>query len=281
MGFKQLLTQTIRPLQWLSLDVALGACAGMFFFAHVVDIELELTFYLLMAMAVWSIYTLDHLLDARQVEGTASTSRHRFHQVYFKQLGIALAVVVMAGFALAFYLLDVSLLAVSALILGLVIVGNMYALKYWFKGLAFLKEVNIALFYTIGLMLVPYLLSSGEVHKGFWLLGLAYFLVSLMNLWLLSLMDDLSDKQDGFTSLVTLWGKERVQVLLLWLMGGGLVFILSLFWILRSYLFIHISLVLILFLIHSLEVLNPTPDSQVARRKLEAAFMLPFILLFF
>ncbi|MBS9524204.1 UbiA family prenyltransferase [Litoribacter alkaliphilus] len=271
-----------RLLQWLSLDVVLGACAGMYFFAHLLGLHLDLLFYLLMGLAVWSIYTLDHLLDARQVGGTASTERHRFHQVYSNQLCIVLGVVVIVGAGIAYYLLDVSLISVSAILLGGLIVGNMLAIKYLFSKLAFLKEFNIAVFYTVGIMLVPYLLGMDEgVNRAFWLLGLAYFLVALMNLWLLSIMDAESDRQDGFVSLVTFLGKERVQKLLFWLMIITLIYNLSLYWILFSYFYMHISVILITSLIHCLEVIKPSPDSSQARRKMEAAFMLPFILLLF
>jgi 4-hydroxybenzoate polyprenyltransferase len=272
----------IQSLQHLSLDVVFGACAGMYFFAHLLGLHLNWILYLLMGMAVWSIYTMDHLLDARQLQGVASTGRHRFHQNNFKTLLTALGVVVAIGLGVGLYVLQVSLISISAAGLGVMIVGNMVLVKFFIRKLAVIKEVNIALFYTIGIMLIPYLLSREEaIHKGFWLLGFAYFLIALMNLWMLSLMDAEADEKDGFASIVTLLGQERVRKLLFILMVITLLYILTLYWLLFSFYYFHISILLIIALIHSIELLKLNQLQLASRQKMEASFLLPFLLLFF
>jgi len=270
----------LKYVQWLSIDVALGACAGLYFFAHLLDINLHPLFYLLMAMVVWSIYTLDHLLDAHQVKGTASTDRHRIHQSYGKSLRSVLGIVILAGLGLGFYLLHISLISISALILAALILGNLILLKYFFKNLSFLKEFNTALFYTIGIMMVPYLMQINEsIHRGFWYLGVAYFMIAWMNLILLSLMDADTDRADGFYSIVTAVGEKWVQKLLFWLMIVTLIYLFLLFWILFSYYYIYITLLLIICIIHALSILDPVLDHIKTRRTLEATFLIPWVLL--
>jgi 4-hydroxybenzoate polyprenyltransferase len=272
--------QIYRYIQWLSIDVALGACAGLYFFAHLLDTSLHWLFYILMAMAVWSIYTLDHLLDAKQIKETASTDRHRIHQSYAKILSVTLGVVVIMGLGLGFYLLQISLLSLSVLVLAILILLNLILLKYFFKHLSIFKEFNTALFYTIGIMMVPYLLEMEEgVHRGFWYLGIGYFCIAWMNLILLSLMDAATDRADGFSSIVTVMGDKAVEKLLFWLMILTVTYLLLLFWILFSYYYIYITLLLIICIIHALAILDPSLDHVKTRRTLEATFLIPWVLL--
>jgi len=271
-----------RYIQWLSLDVALGACAGMYFFAHLLDVKLHWLFYLLMAMAVWSIYTLDHLLDAKQVKGTASTDRHRIHQQYSKILSMVLSLVIVIGLVLGYYLLQISVVSLSVLILAGLILVNLILLKYYFKNLAIIKEFNTALFYLIGIMIVPYLLQMDEgIHDGFWYLGVGYFSIAWMNLILLSLMDADTDRADGFSSIVTAVGEKTVEKLLFWLMILSILYLFLLFWILFSYYYIYITLLIIMCLIHALAILDPALDHAKTRRTLEATFLIPWVLLLF
>lgn len=269
-----------RYLQWLSIDVALGACAGLHFFAHLLDINLHWLFYLLMAMAVWSIYTLDHLLDAHQVKATASTDRHRIHHYYSKRLSLILSAVILLGILLGFYLLQISIISLSVLILTALILANLILLKYYFKKLAILKEFNTALFYTLGIMMVPYLLQMEEgVHRGFWYLGLGYFFIAWMNLLILSLMDSDTDRIDGFNSIVTAVGEKGVEKLLFWIMIFTMLYLFLLFLILFSYYYVYIILLMIICIIHGLAILDPALDHVKTRRTLEATFLIPWILL--
>lgn len=272
--------QFYRYIQWLSIDVALGACAGLYFFAHLLDNDLHWLFYVLMAMAVWSIYTLDHLLDAKQVKGTASTDRHRIHQSYAKSLSLILAMVVVIGLVLGFYLLKISVVSLSVLILAVLILANLILLKYYFKRLSILKEFITALFYTMGIMMVPYLLQmEGGVHRGFWHLGAGYFFIAWMNLILFSLMDAATDRADGFSSIVTFVGEKAVEKLLFWLMIFTMTYLFLLFWVLLSFYYVYITLLLIICIIHALAILDPALDHVKTRRTLEAAFLIPWALL--
>ncbi|HSJ66546.1 MAG TPA: hypothetical protein VK921_02675 [Anditalea sp.] len=272
--------QLLNYIQWLSIDVALGACAGLYFFAHLLGVHLHWLFYLLMAMAVWSIYTLDHLLDAYQVKGTASTDRHRIHQFYSKHLTIVLALIITVGLLLGFYLLQISVISLSVLILASLILSNLILLKYYIKSLSILKEFNTALFYTIGIMMVPYLIHMDlGVHRGFWYLGLGYFSIAWMNLLLLSLMDADTDRADGFNSIVTAIGERKVEKILFWLLIFTILYLFLLFWILFSFYYIYIILLMIICIIHGLAILDPALDHVKTRRTLEATFMVPWALL--
>src|SRR5690554_6802588 len=89
-------------LQILSIDIVLGACAGMLFFDRLIGADLRMLLYVLLGLAVWCIYTFDHLLDAKQIKKTASTPRHAFHQKHFRTLAILLGIFGSFGLGAAF-----------------------------------------------------------------------------------------------------------------------------------------------------------------------------------
>nr|WP_262897953.1 UbiA family prenyltransferase [Litoribacter ruber] len=254
----------------------------MYFFADVAGVALGMIYYLLLALAVWSIYTLDHLMDAQSMESLPSSPRHRFHRENFHSLRIALIVVAIAGLAIAWQIFRISSFSLAGLGLGGLILFNMFLMKFSLQKFAVFKEFNISIFYIMGIMLVPILFYREDpLHKAFWLFGLAYLFVALLNLWILSWVELESDKRDGFASIATVLGRKKLTFLIAVWMGVGLVFILSLYWLLLSFYYIHISILLIMFLIQALQFFQYFDKGKVARQVMEASFMLPFLLIVF
>ncbi len=266
--------------QWLSLDVVLGACAGMLFFQKLLGVTLFPIAYALLAIAVWGIYTFDHLVDAQTIKGKASSPRHYFHQVHFRKLASVLALVTLAAVYLLFNYVRFPSLITWGTLLGMLILINIVFLKFLGKKLAFLKELSTAILYTAGISLGPVVRYGEEVlPKEFWLFALAYVLMAWFNLLLLSYLDKHRDFRDQMNSIIHVLGAEKVRQLLTGLTILGLLFTLSLFVLLGSYHYVLIILVLIMFLVHAIAFLQVDVKKEAARRQVDAIYMLPFLLL--
>jgi hypothetical protein len=193
----------LQPLSsWLSLDVVFGAMASMYFFQELVHVQLEWHTFVLLGLAVWTIYSLDHLLDARQSKGSSSPRR-----VFYKQnklvLSLGIIVAVVAGLAGAFYWLGWDKEMQLTLILALAMGGCRWAIQK--LGPVVLKEVSIALFYVVGCLWLPIL--RAEAQDLSWqalAFAIVFFLLALLNLWMLSFLDREEDRQDGFVSIAML-----------------------------------------------------------------------------
>src|SRR5690554_2224224 len=223
-------------LQILSIDIVIGACAGMLFFDRLIGADLRLLLYLLLALAVWCIYTFDHLLDARQIKKKASAPRHAFHQKYFRVLAFLLVVLGSLGLGAAFYFLKIKFIVITGLALGSLILLSFTLLKVFPRKWVFLKEISIAAFYVGGIMLAPYFHNDlVKIPPAFWLLGLAYVLIAWFNTLYLGISDRESDKADGLYSFALAVGKGRSIKFLYGLMAIKLLYIFSL------YLFLHSS----------------------------------------
>ena len=267
-------------LQILSIDIVLGACAGMLFFDRLIGADLRPLLFLLLGMAVWCIYTFDHLLDAQQIKKEASTPRHAFHQKHFKVLAFLLVVFGILGLGAAFYFLKIKFIVFTGVALGSVILLSFVLLKLFPRKWVFLKEISIATLYVGGIMLAPYFHNDWVViPESFWLLGFAYVLVAWFNTLYLGILDRESDKEDGLYSFALAVGKEKSVKLLFGLMALMLLYIVSLFLILHSRSYFHISILLIMALVHCITFLEGKAERDVVRRRLDACFMLPFILL--
>ncbi|WP_194777882.1 hypothetical protein [Pararhodonellum marinum] len=267
---------------WLSFDVVAGACAGMYFFAHLLNQRLSWIYYLLLSMAVWSIYTLDHLLDVYDLNTIAKTPRHQFHQEHLKKLGFVLVLIALSGIFLAFYTLPTPKLTYSGFILGILIVISIFFFKWVASSLAFFKEALTALFYVSGIAFVPVMTSSiAELPEEFWWIFVAYVWVAWINLLYLSQLDRSSDLADHMPSFSTLMGELSTIRLITFLILLTFFFLVIAIWVMPAYYRIYLSILMLVLLAHAFFFFSPESVPRKVRLYLEAAFLLGFLLVFF
>jgi len=267
----------------LSLDVVAGACAGMYFFADLMKVDLSWKIYLLLGLAVWSIYTFDHLLDAKKVQGPALSQRHRFHQDHFIVLLVLLFVSVISGGVLALWFLPSLKMLSSGLFLALLIVLSMAGLRLTGRKTAAIKEFSTALFYVAGLILIPLLNIDLSFSSNHWLYFLGgYLLLAWYNLVFLSYSDGEQDLAEGQVSIMTVIGKVKTQKLLWVLTFIGLIYLVILFLFLPSYYHIYTLIWGLMLLMHVISfVESPVDNNMKTRKRLELVFSLPLLLLLF
>ncbi|MEL6675760.1 MAG: hypothetical protein AAFR61_26365 [Bacteroidota bacterium] len=200
----------------LSLDVVLGALASGVMAAAVLQVEMPLSWWVILPLSVWVVYTLDHLLDAMRLTGEAHTPRHQFHQRHLKSLqivwGIAFAICVfVAPFWVPrpFLALAVGMGGLVILHLGLVWwVGDRISWVYH-------KELGVGGIYALGVWGGPAVLAP-EINLADGLLFSQFFLLAMINLYTFSCYEIAIDELDGHSSFVRAIGVNRTQ----WLIKG-------------------------------------------------------------
>lgn len=204
-------------VQALSLDVVLGSGLLNLAIARYYGADLPLVVVLGLMIAVWCIYTIDHLSDAKGVKKQASTYRHRFHQQHFKSLCIVLVFIAMVGIAM----LQAMPLIVVKWGFGCVLFMALYFILIRFHAF-WPKELLIAFGYTCGVFLGPITLATASLTLFHYILIPQIFLLALANLLIFSCFDLESDKQDGHYSLAIHLGVRTSQKLTLCLIASGL-----------------------------------------------------------
>jgi 4-hydroxybenzoate polyprenyltransferase len=206
MDILQKAMRVYRLLNILSIDVALGAVCSSIFFAHILCADITIYSLISLGLSVWIIYTADHLLDAKKINTSATTNRHRFHQQHFQLL---LVLVIVAACMNAVLLLFIRR---PALITGIILVALVILYLLIQHSLKFLKEIFVALVYTTGVML-PAMSNTQISWKDWnWMVIVQFALIAFLNLIIFSWFDYENDVQDKRISFVTIFGKKTSQI---------------------------------------------------------------------
>lgn len=272
------LTILFQYISWLSIDVVFGAMAGMFFFEKLLHASLQWPAYLLLALAVWSIYTLDHLLDVRK-KNLPLSQRRTFHLANWKTLFFFLGVAVPIGLVGAFWWFGWGKELQLTLGLAIMILGSKLLIRK--AGPGWMKELSIAVFYVVGIVWLPLLRTNGIdlVWQDLVFLP-AYMSLAFLNLLMLSFLDQDEDQKAGFFSAT-----YSVSPILLvkWIqkLAFSLIFILLACFVIFSSFYRPFScILLVMALIHYLTFFQAGLSPEGKRMRMEASFLLPTLLLF-
>jgi len=195
-------------LQHLSVDVVAGSVAMGILAVKVCHAEVPLAWWFVLPLAVWVMYTLDHLLDATQSDKAPTIGRHLFHRRHARVLSywiIGLGAIAL-GLTLVYlpHQIIVGGMLISVIILLYFVslrVLPMY-IKKWIP-----KELIIACIYVGGIFLVPWWYSDGSMpfKNG------SLIMVIVLLVWsegaMASWYDRDNDLRDGHHSFATVMGK--------------------------------------------------------------------------
>lgn len=276
-----LLTNFYRWFTWLSGDVVLGAMAGMLFFGKLLRVEIGWEVYGLLGMAVWCIYTADHLLDSRKIAEGSPLDRHLVHRIYGKTLRYMLGGIGMLGliWAISLFGWQFELLIGAGLAVG--ILGLMLLIRKLGRNLVWTKELSTAVFYVIGISWYSWFQIEAVDFR--WepiAITLIYMLLAYLNLLMLSCLDAAKDKQAGFESLATVLTPIKLIPIIRKLALALILLAFFGFILFFSFYRLYSCLLLLMALIHYLSFFNPNISTEAVRMRMEAAFMLPILLLF-
>jgi hypothetical protein len=218
-------------IRLLSIDIAMGALGGGCMVAQYLDQEMPWSWYVILPLAVWSIYTADHLLDAMRLKDTSSTPRHQFHHKYF---GILMSLALLSaatavGLALFFLGLQGFYFGLG---MGALVLTHLALVKFVGERTSpfLVKELGVALVYAAGIWGLPLILSGKWGTREAMVPATQFLLLALANLLEFSLYEYEIDKADGHTSFVQAIGRKgaiRFIRLVLASMAGLGAFLLS------------------------------------------------------
>lgn len=195
-----------RILNVLSVDVAFGAVCCALFFAKILQVQILSYGLISLWLTVWIIYTTDHLLDARKLQTTASTERHRFHQKHFQEVLKFLGGALLLDFMIVLFIRERVL--VGGIFLGTGVIMYLIIQRY----VRFLKEISIALLYTSGVLLPSIMVTPISIATLPWIVIIQFTLVALLNLLIFSWFDHDHDLHDGTTSVPIFFGKKATSI---------------------------------------------------------------------
>jgi len=210
------LTTPLRNAYYLSLPVVFGAVLSNRMATRLSDVSpIHWATPIVLALAVFIIYTVDRLLDIRK-PGYSSTARHQFHSQYSALLWRAVAGVTVVALILTFFL--PSSVVKFGIVLGGICaayIAAVFRLPARHPALL-LKEPLVAILYSAGVWGSVWVqrpkVSGVELVECLMFLGIAF-----QNLLLFAVMEDQELPNQPDFSLATVWGSDRSDTLLRWL----------------------------------------------------------------
>lgn len=208
-----------------SLEVPIGAVVMSQAVSSTCDAHVPVAVYIALFLAVWFIYILDRLFDARKISAKASNPRHYFYQEHFSSLLTVLLMVGGAGLLSLFYL------PAEVLLYGVLVMGSclLYLLWVFLSASRLPKEVIVAVLYTSGIFLAPWALASRGIEPVDLLVAAVVLLVAFINLVLFSRQEQLYDIADGQESFIARWEVASVHLLLRLTFMAAVIGIVSIF----------------------------------------------------
>jgi hypothetical protein len=194
-------------ISWISLDVAFGAVLLQLCLAQAFNVSLPFSVSICLFIAVFLIYNLDHLIDARN--GQKVGARRLFYEHHFQEIAILCAALI--PFFILFALQIPAIILQAGLAHGILIL--LYLLLVFYFPKLPLKEIVVAFGYAAGVSFAPLLLSE-MVPNHYFLVG-QLVLIAFVNLLLFSFFDRDQDRENGSQSLSLILG-HQATVYLIW-----------------------------------------------------------------
>jgi len=202
----------------LSLDVVLGALATGLFVVKVLEVSVPWSWWVVLATAVWSVYTADHLLDGKAMGTSSLMFRHRLH---FKKRQLFLILLVFAAASallLSFLYFDRKVLG-GGIILGLVTAAYLWLVSVSRnKGAYFQKELFVSVVYVTGIWFAPVIWKGGALSLPVVMIWVIFVLMGWVDGLMIAALDWQRDGQEHQQSFATYYGikvTDRLVVLLL------------------------------------------------------------------
>jgi len=194
-------------IRLFSLDIIAGALAAVVYSSSVMGIELPRTYFTVLALTVWLIYTADHLLDGAKTRGKSSSETHNFFYTYKIPIILIFLLVLIFTFRLSMYRLDEKIIEFGMAPFVAVIIYLLLNRYYgnapkWF----FIKEVWISFIYTLAIWGGAVIYAGDIISPAQLLLIGSFGLIIFGNVLIYSIYERDSDSADDNKSIVRDFG---------------------------------------------------------------------------
>lgn len=210
----------------LSLDISISVFGSAALAQQVFEVQMSFAWWIILPLSVWSIYTADHLLDARKSGAASSNARHEFHYRHFKVLAWLTILCAATATALAFIFLRDFIFSAGALVAALSLMH--LSLAFWGK-VRFGKELSVGLIYTCGVWFAPWLNARAEAGSLEYVLVTLFLVAAWLNLFMNSVVEFRADKKDGLLFGLNVLSRQKVRrlTILISFLATGFAILLS------------------------------------------------------
>lgn len=189
------------------MDIVVGAIASAVFSSSVMEINLPRSYYTVLGLVVWLIYTADHLMDGAKTRGNSPSETHNFFHSYKIPVILVFILVLVFTFRLVLYRLDLSIIefgiAPGFAVLIYLLLNRYYEKESkWF----FIKELWISIIYSMAIWGGPLIYAGDIINPVQLVFILSFGLIILGNVLIYSIFERDLDAEEGNRSIVRDFG---------------------------------------------------------------------------
>ncbi len=198
-----------------SIWVVLGSFSTFIFFSRVFQLTPNYWVAIALALAIWIVYTLDHLLDGYILQNELAAKRHFLHFNYKKPLVYILLISLVILAYLSVHIPAVYYPAIGVLFFATTIHFMInFMVSSRIKKHFFLKEAFVALVVMLGFVGLP---LAGAIPfslpQNFFYYAIIVFTLNASNLMLFSWYDRDGDQQTKTLSIASIYGLRTTGLL--------------------------------------------------------------------
>ncbi|HDO26622.1 MAG TPA: hypothetical protein ENH02_00755 [Bacteroidetes bacterium] len=217
MNKKNSFPESNQPLfQVLSFDIVLGSLAVGLFAVTLLGVKTNPVWWIILPLAVWTVYTVDHLADGLKQKDKSTIYRHDYHYRYRKILFPLILFTGLCAIALTFIFLDTAIIKWGIVLSGFVLFYLLILLiPHKHRHFYYHKEVFIAFAYTSGIFIAPLVWYGRFPDYSKWLPVIVIFILVWCETVMVSFFDYDLDKADGNASFTVRYGKRKTRQILI------------------------------------------------------------------
>ncbi len=282
---KNVILQYYQKFCYLSLDVVVGVFCNQVAITNVFNLQLNWIWYVVLPLAVWIIYLLDHVIDIKRNPGITGYSPIHFYIKQQHQFIIYLLAFLMVLITIVTWLYAPVKLVLTGFVMGMAVGTHLLiaAINPLKKSICNNKEFAVGIIYTTGIFIYPFLqvVNQNQINELFSAYALL-LIAAFQNLLILSLIEFKNDTLTNSSSFIRFTGFAAGKYVFIGVTLSGLVFSLSIFTTqpyLNPLCVIYVVMIILnalLFKYRSYFMVN-----QAYRRYLELLFWLPIALFFY
>ncbi|MFZ4463482.1 MAG: hypothetical protein ACOYN5_06520 [Bacteroidales bacterium] len=270
-------------LRYLSLEVVLNALAVGVFALVWLDVSMPLSWWILLALSVWTVYTTDHLVDAFRKPLIPVIARHRFHREHSKGIGTMLVAVCLVNIFLLLRFPDLRLIVGGAVLLAFAGL-YFYILRFSPRlGNQLPKELIVAGIFLCGIWFAPLMELADYLKHSDIIMLFIFFLLAFAETAIVSWFEQEQDLADGHPSFALKMGKRKSRKILLIVLYISVLLSIILLFLSENQIHKFGAIILMIMGILLIQILLfPTFFAQKSRYHIagDAVFMLPAVLVF-
>lgn len=260
-----------QMINTLSIDVVIGSILCTIMVVKLFNINPNWPLWIVLPISVWIIYTLDHLVDAYRLKNKANTFRHRFHYAHLKTLVSILVILSILNLIVILIWLDREIIYFGLVLFFISSLYIIYIHKNGNNSSFISKEIIVSVIYTIGIWGGPISLNQYFINIDQLLLLIAFFLLVLADVLLLSFYESESDKKDNHITIAVKYGKSVTLNLIYVLIF--LVFGISIFLISTNEIFLFRSVAKLFLIMGLLEIIIASFSDFFEKKKIYRYFI--------